>query len=172
MHFLARAVQMGWSEMGLPKAFGAPDFPTRWLLCQIQRQTQRRRGQTGHKILKGTSLWTKLCEEARIRAHSNKFASCFSPFVTSCARLKFHAHILGMIFDLHLQKNWDTGADPLRKLRDGQIPTMDLMAFPVVEGHACDYINCREGVSHNWKGFTQRGRSQSKIVSVGAGTSL
>ena len=77
-----------------------------------------------------------------------------------------------MIFDLHLPINWDMGADPLRKLRNGQIPTMDPVACLVVQGHACDYINCREGVSHNWKGFTQRGRSQSKIVSVGAGTSL
>ena len=87
--------------------------------------------------------------------------------MTSRARSDVNAQVLGTILDLHLPKDWDMGANPFRKLFYRQIPVLDSVAFLVVEGHACDWINRREGFCHKWKGLTQRGRSESKVVSVG-----
>ena len=63
-------------------------------------------------------------------------------------------------------------ADPVRKLWDSHIPILDPIALFVVMGHASDSINRLEGACHIREGFAQGGGGESKIVGVGAGSSL
>ena len=60
-----------------------------------------------------------------------------------------------MVLDLHLPKDWDLGADPLRELWNVQIPILLPMTLIVIEGDACDSINSREGISHYRARLTQ-----------------
>ena len=46
------------------------------------------------------------------------------------------------------------------------------MAHLLVEGHACDHINSREGICHRREGLTQRGRSEGELVSECKSTSV
>ena len=64
------------------------------------------------------------------------------------------------------------GGDPVRKLWDSHIPILDLIALFVVMGHDSDSINRLEGAYHVREGFAQGGGGESKIVGVGAGSSL
>ena len=40
----------------------------------------------------------------------------------SCATPNFNAHVLGVIVDLHLPKDWVMGVEPFRELRNSQLP--------------------------------------------------
>ena len=85
------------------------------------------------------------------------------------ARHNFHSQVLGMVLDLHLPEDWDMGADPFRKLRDSQVPVLDPVTL-LVERHAGNSDNSREGLCHCREGLTQRSRGE--VVGVGTGGSL
>ena len=122
--------------------------------------------------MKETSLWTRLCDEVRMRAHTptNLFLALVHLWLPT-ARPNFHSHVLGMVLDLHLPEHRDMGADPFRKLRDSQVPVLDPVTL-LVERHAGNSDNSREGLCHCREGLTQRSRGESKVVGVGTGGSL
>ena len=64
------------------------------------------------------------------------------------------------------------GADPFQSVGVSNSRIGSSGMFFVIEGHACDSIYSREGICHCWERLTQRSRSESKVVSVGTGTSL
>ena len=53
--------------------------------------------------LNEASLWTRLCDEVRIRAHTpNKFETSLRSIYDGCAGPTFDVQVLGIVLDLHL----------------------------------------------------------------------
>ena len=117
------------------------------------------------------SLDEALRQGADACAHPNKLISCLAPSLIASAGPNLPSPVSGMIFDLHLPK--DIGADPFGKLWNIEVPIVFPVTLFVIEGHASNSINRREGRCHRREGFARgRSRSEGEVVGVRAGASL